>query len=311
MPFMDNRYVTLEAIFFAVFTDSLSRFKEIFSFEIIEEVDEFTKERKICFSVVGFPKPHLFKFYGNAAGYRTPHKYISFSYYFGFQIENVSGSDFIIFRFDKEFRLSEGDTINFLFDNQEILKFEITGKPFTIYRNSTKGFKLPLFVEDIELFKSNSVVKTRVHFKEENFWSEFSRGNNNVAEKDFQYVIQQMFFLYANEIKERINDYKPLSRLDEVPVEIRKSDFCYVYLMEDKANNFFKIGISNKPDFREKTLQSEKPSIEMVCFKKYPTRRMAESFEKALHRSFKDKHIRGEWFNLSVDEINEIVETLK
>ena len=30
-----------------------------------------------------------------------------------------------------------------------------------------------------------------------------------------------------------------------------------------------KIGISNNPEFREKTLQSEKPTNEMICNKRY------------------------------------------
>jgi hypothetical protein len=81
--------------------------------------------------------------------------------------------------------------------------------------------------------------------------------------------------------------------------------------MIDLTNKFHKIGISNYPEYREKTLQSEKPMIELLCPKKYPSRRIAESIEKALHSTFNEKRIRGEWFELDESEIDEISKTLK
>lgn len=85
---------------------------------------------------------------------------------------------------------------------------------------------------------------------------------------------------------------------------------CYVYLMIDTVNNFHKIGISNKPKYREHTLQSDKPSIELLYAKKYPSRLIAEGIEKGLHKAFEAKRIRGEWFDLDEHEIQTIKETL-
>jgi len=84
-----------------------------------------------------------------------------------------------------------------------------------------------------------------------------------------------------------------------------------VYLMIDTTNNFHKIGISNSPEYREKTLQSDKPTIELICAKKFPSRKIAESIEKALHTTFADKRLRGEWFELNNTEIEDIKETFK
>lgn len=74
-----------------------------------------------------------------------------------------------------------------------------------------------------------------------------------------------------------------------------------LYLMLDEVNGFFKIGISMRPKLREKTLQSEKPSIKMLwstkCF---------QSEEKFLHSKFSGKRIRGEWFNLSDEDVTYI-----
>ena len=86
---------------------------------------------------------------------------------------------------------------------------------------------------------------------------------------------------------------------------------CYLYLMKDYNTGYYKIGISNSPEYREKTLQSEKPTIEMICNKKYVSRRIAHSIEQALHKTFADKRVRGEWFDLDSSDVKEIELTLK
>lgn len=71
-----------------------------------------------------------------------------------------------------------------------------------------------------------------------------------------------------------------------------------VYLMQDTTNNFYKIGCSKQPRYREKTLQSEKPTIELLfCFEG------SRKDEKYLHECFKEKRIRGEWFRLDDNDI--------
>ncbi len=73
---------------------------------------------------------------------------------------------------------------------------------------------------------------------------------------------------------------------------------CYVYLMIETTNNFHKIGISNNPTYREKTLQSDKPTIELLHKKSFPNRKIAEILERTLHQTYANKRIRGEWFEL-------------
>ena len=81
--------------------------------------------------------------------------------------------------------------------------------------------------------------------------------------------------------------------------------------MIDTTNNYHKIGISNQPIYREKTLQSEKPTIEMVANKEFPNRKIAHSFEQALHSTYDEKRVRGEWFDLSQEEVDDIITSLK
>lgn len=75
----------------------------------------------------------------------------------------------------------------------------------------------------------------------------------------------------------------------------------YVYLMKDLRNSFHKIGYSNNPTYREKTLQSEQPLIELV-----EAWEADKSDEKELHNQYKEVRVRGEWFNLSAEDIDSI-----
>jgi len=68
----------------------------------------------------------------------------------------------------------------------------------------------------------------------------------------------------------------------------------YLYLMKDDANGYYKIGISHSCKYREKTLQSAKPTIKLVG--KW---RHLDKYERAWHDYFYKYNTRGEWFNLS------------
>lgn len=72
------------------------------------------------------------------------------------------------------------------------------------------------------------------------------------------------------------------------------------YLMKDSNTGYTKIGKAVNPKFRERTLQSEKPSISLfsIC---------DSLIESELHREYKNKRVRGEWFNLTESEINNII----
>lgn len=73
--------------------------------------------------------------------------------------------------------------------------------------------------------------------------------------------------------------------------------------MIDHNTGYHKIGHSKSLLDREKTLQSEKPTIELV-----EAWEGVLSYEKYLHERYKDKRVRGEWFDLSESEVSEILE---
>jgi len=75
----------------------------------------------------------------------------------------------------------------------------------------------------------------------------------------------------------------------------------FVYLMHNKRNNLVKIGKSINPQHREKTLQAEEPEITMVAVWK-----ASDKLERYLHKLYKHKRLRGEWFKLTFKELKEI-----
>jgi predicted RNA-binding Zn-ribbon protein involved in translation (DUF1610 family) len=75
---------------------------------------------------------------------------------------------------------------------------------------------------------------------------------------------------------------------------------AFVYLMKNTRNGFIKIGFSKNPKFREKTLQSEEPEIELLA-----SIEGTIDLEKELHARFSAYRIRGEWFRLSEFEIED------
>jgi len=75
------------------------------------------------------------------------------------------------------------------------------------------------------------------------------------------------------------------------------------YLMMD-SKGYTKIGKANNPQIREKTLQSENPTIELIAICK-------EDVEKELHLKYKEYRVRGEWFKLNDKQIKYIIKKYK
>jgi ribosomal protein L16 Arg81 hydroxylase len=114
-----------------------------------------------------------------------------------------------------------------------------------------------------------------------------------------------------NESEEGIEKENDIAEEDEYISIIKenrkfKTKKTAIYLMYDEHTKYYKIGRSLNPTKREKTLQSEKPSIVL----KYSFSGVIDD-ESALHDKFKDKRIRGEWFNLDELDIDYIIKYFK
>lgn len=72
------------------------------------------------------------------------------------------------------------------------------------------------------------------------------------------------------------------------------------YLIKDGLG-FTKIGKARSPKFREKTLSSQVPTIELFAI-------CEDDIESKLHKKYSKYKVRGEWFDLSVSLIKSIIE---
>lgn len=85
-----------------------------------------------------------------------------------------------------------------------------------------------------------------------------------------------------------VDDY--FEEKEEKPIK-RNTD-KKTYIIKNKRNGLYKIGVSKNPYKRERTLQSEEPEVEIVKVFDY-------NIEKTLHKVYRDFRVRGEWFNLN------------
>lgn len=81
----------------------------------------------------------------------------------------------------------------------------------------------------------------------------------------------------------------------------------FIYLMLNQRNNTIKMGHSKyRPaKFREKTLQSQEPEVDLITYWVAP-----KPIEIELHREFKAKRVRGEWFLLTLNDLKMIKEKM-
>jgi hypothetical protein len=111
--------------------------------------------------------------------------------------------------------------------------------------------------------------------------------------------LKDTFKVSVNLLSEEVEEVKKV-KASTTEVESKETR---VYVMIDKNTGFYKIGRSKNPKARERTLQSEKPTIEMLF--NYPGLNIDE---KELHNIFIEKRVRGEWFDLNGTDIQMIKE---
>ena len=90
---------------------------------------------------------------------------------------------------------------------------------------------------------------------------------------------------------------------EKIPKEPNKKR--YTYLMYDDISGYYKIGKSINPEFREKTLMSQTPKVRLI----YKCKESIVS-EDYLHKIFKYKRIRGQWFDLNTEELDHVLNSM-
>lgn len=284
----------------------------------IIEVDDFTNNKNILWQYIGGS-------WSSAIKTRSVDNKIQF--YFSFN--HINDKNYIIFLTkSNQLVLSKEDKISFLFENNEIINFVVNENSYKSTKqiciiSSDKIFETKILItnEELKIFQSEKFSKWKIHISKNDIshiGGEIYIGDNSVDNSNYQTKVHQQLVInkLASDFEEILLKEKPefigLNNRDVLfeKNELIQTDECYVYLMIDLTNNFHKIGISNSPKYREFTLQSEKPTIELLASKKFINRKIAKSFENALHSTYSDKRLRGEWFKLDEAEINEIIYTL-
>lgn len=259
--------------------------------------------------------------YSGRKNIRNQYKYQAINYlpeifYFDIGPENNTNTAFsIVFhddcawiRFTTRNRVFKGDCFSLLFDSGDIIDLPILNRP--IRTNNTYEIDFLIHKEDLRLLQNHRLKSYRITFQKE----AKHPFTSNIENPFFRQYTHQSIIAYVNSFLDSlytlVPQYQFPNRLIKKEANKYTFNWCYVYLMKDISNGYHKIGISNTPEYRERTLQSEKPTIEMLACKKFPTRKIAESIESALHTAYSQQRLRGEWFNLNDADVAAIIEML-
>ena len=283
---------------FIIYSDE-SKIKENYPNVITVTKDDFTK----TVTIVGY------KCAGNTLGFNMGSIYLNF--------ENADGKNHLLLRFDRrDINLNKKCSLHFLLGDDSVITLNAIANP--VKENaSTSIAKYQLSQDVIIKLETEKLIKWQITnedgltIKVGNNICCLDNNDKTILTQKLSYEIFQDFIKDFNKtVNENISKDKQ-KEADNTDSKNIVKGCCYVYLMIDTTNNFYKIGISNHPKYREHTLQSDKPTIELLCAKKFPSRTIAEAIESALHRSYANKRIRGEWFNLDASDIEDIKHTLK
>lgn len=275
--------------------------------------DEFNKTHTLTWDKIGGNTDKIFGVLGlkdNPFKHRLKigdkNKYSSM---FFITLNCIENKDFIVFSFvKKHLKINKGSKIQFLFENNTLLEFEIS----KIVKSSEHfdgedlyESKIQVSIDELDILKLHYLNKWKIIFNNgENV-------SNSIQQESLKFAIKHFANEYSAIVDKHVPNRIKLKEQIKTKEVNSKGEKCYLYLMIDTTNNYHKIGISNSPEYREKTLQSEKPTIEMVANKEFPNRKIAHSFEQALHSTYDEKRVRGEWFDLSQEEVDDIITSLK
>ena len=224
-----------------------------------------------------------------------------------FKVSYREGCASFIFEYSTESSIiiSKDDTITFLFDNGEIITISVESAPVRKASDSKARLCEAIVDKDtLTYFVGHYLEKIKISG---------TAHEDIVIENESIYPLEVSRVL-VKEIMTRFSEELAFHRIeleDMKSIQAKTGETtCFVYIMKDEKNGCHKIGISNRPEYREKTLQSDKPFIIMLKAKEFPTRKIARAFEQALHKTYQERHVRGEWFELTPEEVKEVMDAL-
>lgn len=91
---------------------------------------------------------------------------------------------------------------------------------------------------------------------------------------------------------------------------IKRQGFHGIYLVANEVDTPLKVGITNDPVNRLSELQVA--NFKPMCMQRFwwlPGRKITARIERSFKEYFADNNIRGEWFDLSLDEAEQFIES--
>lgn len=272
---------------------------ELFPSVFETDKDDFTKE----------PFIKATKFGGDVDGFFLGKIYIRIEYSNGRHRLNV---DYCT----KDLQFTKKQSLHFLLDNGSVLSFRDFTRPikYTIHKSKYEDINMTtsavMTKQDIVSLAEHQLIKWQLINDEGSIIFEFGFPPKEYHQKIYRQTLQIFASKYLT-IFDEINNTTEETLENEKDEGQQTTSSCYVYLMIDTTNNFHKIGISNNPKYREHTLQSDKPTIELICAREFPTRELAKDTESMLHKHYAEKRVRGEWFNLDDSDLVNIKKVLQ
>ena len=282
--------------------------KEYCNYEIVDDL--FNNEKKILWKNWSYLRPcrDVFELSFSPVIKGTNSKCFPFV-----RLDN-SKEQFVFQYKKKDFsihKFSKGDSFHFVFENNKHLEYQLKKAAANTNDSDYKQVTFAMLPQDIKLFASENLIGIRCEFQNGDAPLELKK-ENELASLTFKLYFQKYIKALSEcgvNIDAADNKCETVSEVKKEPLNSRE-ELCFVYLMKDEINGYHKIGISNRPEYRERTLQSEKPTIALLCAKEFPTRIIAEAIESALHKAYEDKRLRGEWFDLDEKDVLAITKTL-
>lgn len=148
-------------------------------------------------------------------------------------------------------------------------------------------------------------TQLRSQFEKAGFFT-FGNDINEIPEDSIGILPKNKKGLLVIPTMKKLSLYRWIFDKNEESIDMNNDRIKKVYLILDPTNNLIKIGQSFYPNLREKTLQGINPTWDIITAWVAPI-----SEEKRLHNIFKNKNIRGEWFDLNFNDLLDIKNEMK